>query len=314
MDSAFAFHRPFSAQFTLQNSLPGVTLPPDRRNPVDRKINSQIENARGLCHSKREVCSSEPKEPMQTLMNRPIEIFLLSFIFMWLATKIGAYFHDKRPDFDEAERDDYDIVLTATLTLLGLIIGFSFSMAVSRYDQRKNYEEAEANAIGTEYVRAQLLPTADAAHVQDLLRAYLDQRILYYNESRERDLLPINEKTAQIQDQLWSAVRGPASATPTVLSAVAIVGMNDVLNSQGYTQAAWWNRIPTAAWLLMFAIALCSNVMVGFGSRTRHRGLYLILPLVAAISFFLIADIDSPRGGTIRVRPQNLEALARSLK
>ena len=54
-------------------------------------------------------------------------------------------------------------VLAATLTLLGLIIGFSFSMAISRYDQRKNYEEAEANAIGTEYVRADLLPAADAA-------------------------------------------------------------------------------------------------------------------------------------------------------
>jgi hypothetical protein len=57
--------------------------------------------------------------------------------------------------------------------LLGLIIGFSFSMATSRYDQRKNYEEAEANAIGTEYVRADLLPAADAATVRTLLRKYL---------------------------------------------------------------------------------------------------------------------------------------------
>lgn len=250
---------------------------------------------------------------MQTLMNRPVEIFFLSFILMWLATQLGAYIHRKRPDLGEAERDDYNIVLTATLTLLGLIIGFSFSMAVSRYDQRKNYEEAEANAIGTEYVRADLLPTADATHVKDLLRAYLGQRILYYNATHERELPPIDDKTAHIQDELWSAVRGPASATPTAISAVAVTGMNDVLNSQGYTQAAWWNRIPSAAWLLMFAIALCSNVMVGFGSRTRHHGLFLILPVVAAISFFLIADIDSPRGGAIRVYPQNLEALAQSL-
>jgi hypothetical protein len=56
------------------------------------------------------------------------------------------------------------------LTLLGLIIGFSFSMAVNRYDQRKPYEQAEANAIGTEYVRADLLPVADAAKVHTLLR------------------------------------------------------------------------------------------------------------------------------------------------
>jgi hypothetical protein len=54
--------------------------------------------------------------------------------------------------------------------------------------------------------------------------------------------------------------------------------------------------------------------MIGFGAKARHRGLFLVLPLVAAISFFLIADIDSPRGGAIRVRPQNLEALAQQLQ
>jgi len=90
--------------------------------------------------------------------------------------------------------------------------------------------------------------------------------------------------------------------------------MNDVLNSHGYTQGAWWNRIPTAAWLMLFAIATFANVMIGFDARTRHRGMFLILPLVVAISFFLIADIDSPRGGAIRVRPQNLEALQQSLR
>jgi len=246
-------------------------------------------------------------------MNRPLVILLLSFFLMWLATRIGVYFHNRRPELSEGERDDYNLVLTSTLTLLGLIIGFTFSMAVSRYDQRKNYEEAEANAIGTEYVRAELLPATDVAHVKELLRAYLDQRILYYRTVRERDLSPINAKTAQLEDELWASVRGPAVATPNATGAIVVMGMNDVLNSQGYTQAAWWNRIPTAAWLLMFAIAFCANAMIGFGSRTRHRGLFLVLPLVVSVSFFLISDIDSPRGGTIRVRPQNLESLAQSL-
>lgn len=72
------------------------------------------------------------------------------------------------------------IVPGATLTLLGLVIGFVFSTAINRYDQRKNYEEAEANAIGTEFVRANLLPTADGAKVQELLKKYLVQRVLFY--------------------------------------------------------------------------------------------------------------------------------------
>jgi hypothetical protein len=251
---------------------------------------------------------------MQTIMNRPLIVFFLCFVLLWLATKIGTFFHARRPELQPDERDDFNVVLTATLTLLGLIIGFSFSMAVSRYDQRKNYEEAEANAIGTEYVRADLLPPTDAARIRDLLRAYLDQRIQNYRTNDERQLPPIDARTTDLQNQLWSAVRAPASATPNALTAVAVVGMNDVLNSQGYTQAAYWNRIPVAAWLLMFAIAICSNIMIGFGAKARHRGLFLVLPLVAAISFFLIADIDSPRGGAIRVRPQNLEALAQQLQ
>jgi hypothetical protein len=91
--------------------------------------------------------------------------------------------------------------------------------------------------------------------------------------------------------------------------------MNDVLNSQGYTQAAWWNRIPPAAWGMMAAIAICCNLLVGFGARQAkaERTLMLVLPLVVSISFFLIADIDSPRGGIIRVQPQNLVSFAQSL-
>ena len=75
-------------------------------------------------------------------------------------------------------------VLAATLRLLAATIGFSFSMANSRYNQRKDCEAAEANAIGTEYLRAELLPAADAAKVQGLLKNYLNQRILFYTTLR----------------------------------------------------------------------------------------------------------------------------------
>ena len=91
--------------------------------------------------------------------------------------------------------------------------------------------------------------------------------------------------------------------------------MNDVLNSQGYTQASYWNRIPTEAWGLMAAIAIGCNLLVGYGSRSAEAGfkLLLILPLIVSIAFTLIADIDSPRHGIILVRPQNLISLADSL-
>jgi hypothetical protein len=91
--------------------------------------------------------------------------------------------------------------------------------------------------------------------------------------------------------------------------------MNDVLNSGRYTQAAWLNRIPLAAWGLMLAIAICCNLLVGYGTRRgkARAVLLLVLPLIVSISFSLIANIDSPRGGLVRVHPQNLSGLSQSL-
>src|ERR1700751_1876072 len=110
------------------------------------------------------------------LMNYPVLVLAFTFVMLFFAPHVGDLLHRKALPLREDGREDFSVVLGATLTLLALLIGFSFSMAVSRYDQRKNYEEAEANAIGTEYVRADLLPAADAARVQDLLTKCLQQR------------------------------------------------------------------------------------------------------------------------------------------
>jgi hypothetical protein len=84
---------------------------------------------------------------------------------------------------------------------------------------------------------------------------------------------------------------------------------------QGWVQAVWWNRIPASAWLLMLAIGICSNFLFGYSTlepETRLRRLG-VLPLILAIAFFLIADIESPRHGAIRVVPENLVALSHDL-
>jgi hypothetical protein len=200
--------------------------------------------------------------------------------------------------------------------LLGLIIGFTFSMAIDRYDQRMVLEESEANAIGTEYLRADLLPSKTAEQTKDLLIQYLDQRILFYSKTNPEKVREIRQKTNDLQTEMWNVILPAARTQSTPTIALAVSGMNDVLNSQGYVQAAWWNRIPYTAWSLMVAIAICANILVGFGARNfrKNIGLFMIFPFVISISFFLIADIDSPRGGVIRIEPQNLIALKKSLK
>ena len=248
------------------------------------------------------------------LNNYPLLLLLVSGVVLWLAAQVGDTLRERVRPLKEDDRDDFGVVLSATLTLLGLLIGFSFSMAVSRYDQRKHYEEAEANAIGTEYVRADLLPAGDGARVRELLKKYTDQRVLFYTVRDQQRLVKVNADTAALQNELWSAVKPGATAQPTPVVALAVAGMNDVLNAQGYTQAAWWNRIPRAAWVLMSAIAICCSLLIGYGARHRDQRIFLILPIAVSIAFFLISDIDSPRGGAIRVLPQNLLSLSQSIR
>ena len=114
---------------------------------------------------------------MENLTRYPWLIFAATFVALWLASVTGSWLRRRNPSVEDEHHEDLGIILGATLTLLALIIGFSISMASSRYDQRKNLEEAEANAVGTEMLRADLLPPADAANVRGLLSAYLDQRI-----------------------------------------------------------------------------------------------------------------------------------------
>ena len=253
---------------------------------------------------------------MTTLMRHPLVVFALSFLVMWASAWTGTRLRQMRRIVDDAEREDLRTIQGAALTLLALLIGFTFSMSVGRYDQRKNYEEEEANAIGTEYVRADLLQAADAARLHQLLKAYADKRVLYYTTTDEHQLQQINTSTSALQHDLWSTIRSPVTAQPSPITALLASGMNDVLNSQGYTQAAWRNRIPTAAWLLMIIIAIACSAMVGYNTHQlagKFR-LVFILPAIVAVSFFLIADMESPRRGVIRVGPENLMEVANSMQ
>jgi hypothetical protein len=243
----------------------------------------------------------------------PLLILVVTLPIFLISGRIGDYFRARQRDLEDGSHGDFVFIVGGALTLLGLIIGFTFSMAVGRYDQRKNYEEEEANAIGTEYVRVDLLPAADAAKARALLRSYVDQRLLYYECRDEQQLRQINVQTARLQSEMWSTVAAFAAAQPTPVATLILAGMNDVLNSQGYTQAAWWNRIPLAAWALLMAISIFCNLLIGYGAHGRSAFLLLILPIALSISLFLIADIDGPRSGVIRVHPYNIESLAASL-
>lgn len=257
---------------------------------------------------------SDVASTMNVLLDYPIFLFVLMLVLLLLASYLGRFLGRVNPDPQGLEKDDFILILGGSLTLLGLIIGFTFSMAMSRYDQRKNLEEEEANAIGTEYLRLDILPATDAAKARAMLRDYLDRRIIYYT-SRDAELLrQTRTVTAQLQSSLWSAITPASTARPNAVSALVSSGMNDVLNSEGYTEAAWRNRVPVAAWILLGSIAIFCNLLFGYRAHAKSPVLFFVLPIALSTCFYLIADIDSPRGGGIRIHAKNLESLAESFR
>ena len=251
---------------------------------------------------------------MAGVLDYPFWIFAVSFVVLVVAARTGAYIERRWSPLRDQERREFRTVLAATLTLLGLLIGFSFSMAVSRYDQREDYEKLEANAIATEYLRAGLLPPAAAEKVKRLLKTYLDLRIGFYEASDKDVAARLSDDTLLVRNEMWVAVESVAAMQPTPIVALSASGMTDVRNAQGSAQAASWNRIPAAAWTLMMSIGIACCALVGYGGHGTRAWILLILPLVLSIAFFLIADVDTPRQGLIRVLPLNLINLSQSIR
>jgi hypothetical protein len=249
-----------------------------------------------------------------SLLDWPLILFFFIFGLLWLSIWAGGRIRIYTHRLPDSLREDFTVVLGSTLTLLGLIIGFTFSMATTRYDLRKSLEAAEANAIGTEYSRLDFLPAEQANQLRPLMRQYTDLRIQFYQARRGSAISGVNAKTDTIGEEMWGLVSRGAKTDPSALTSLAAAGMNEVLDSREFTQAAWWNRIPFSAWALMFLIAVLSNVLLGYGAQGRAFVLSMILPLAVGVCFFLIADIDSPIGGIIRVQPSNLSAVYQSIQ
>lgn len=249
-------------------------------------------------------------------VDRPALMFIVLLVLLVAAVAFGAIVLRRIVVLSDEERDDFNIVQTSTLTLLALLIGFSLSMAVNRYDTRKNLEENEANAIGTEYARADLAGTPVSAQMKDALLRYTQLRRNHYLTRDPQEIASNERKTADLQTELWHLATQVANEKPTPISAVIVTGMNDVLNSQDYSEAALINRIPIGAWVLMLLIAMFGCAVQGYGAKGKlRRGLLVvILPMTVSLSLTFIADIDSPRGGIIHVQPQNLTRLLQSLQ
>ncbi|KAF6706057.1 hypothetical protein G9387_06255 [Enterobacter hormaechei] len=207
------------------------------------------------------------------------------------------------------------IVPGAVLSLSGLLIGFAFSIAVNGFAAREQAQVREALSAGRAWQYAGLLPDPARQTARQFLTAWMNDRIHFFREGTSEGGRNWMQLAQDRQNRLWQLMEKEATATPTpaVMSALATVSELGV--SQQQTRAVWRRQIPDAAWCVLLLFALSASFLAGY-RHPRERGMKRVLlffPVLTALTLFMIAEIDIPGEGIIRVTPDDLEAMMSTL-
>jgi hypothetical protein len=242
----------------------------------------------------------------------PIWIFaVVSLAVLWAGILVGSWIGQNRRAVVESESKTLTVLEGALLTLFGLLIGFTFSMAVSRYDLRKSLAVQEANAVGTTWLRTGLLPEPQRTEEQNLLRAYVQQRLFYHKTFHKRhELQDTVEQTEKIRDSLWAIASNYASDHREPVTGLYLQSLNNAIDLAGERIAADENRIPPEAWFMLLFVGFVSTAVTGTKIGAHRWVLQLILPVVLAATLAMTLDLDSPRYGFIHISQANMEKVA----
>lgn len=242
---------------------------------------------------------------------RPAVFLLISLVVMWLGVVLGSRLRERRLKAIEDELKIITVLEGALLTLFGLLIGFTFSMAVSRYDLRKELVVQEANAVGKTWLRTALLGEPTRSVEQALLRQYLSARMEYVTAGSDWERVNESLKHAsELQARSWGLASNYATDHRDVTTSLFLSSLNESIDLAEERLAAEQNRIPGEAWWMLLFVGLAAMIMVGLDVRPTSRTLQLVLPLVLAAALFLTMDLDSPRYGLIKIDQPSFDRLA----
>jgi hypothetical protein len=207
-------------------------------------------------------------------------------------------------------------IQTAIFAVLGLLLAFIFAMAVSRFDARKQALVDETDAIGTAYLRVQLLPPGQQAAAAAVFRTYVDARLRSARPYWYQDVRLKNE-TNELQQQLWTQGTDAANQDPhAVTTSLYIQSLNDMFDAQSARDAVRLNELPTSAIYLLLALSILSvgtlGYRVGLGGRRSLVGAVL-LALVITLVVGIIIELDQPYQGFITISQQSLIELRQSM-
>jgi hypothetical protein len=202
----------------------------------------------------------------------------------------------------------------AMLALLGLLLAFTFGMAAARYDARRLAILEETNAIGTSYLRADLLDRDDTVQLQEELRRYVDVRLEFYGtgfDSRARS--EVEKHAAHVRGEMWSRAAAIGRQHPDAVSVgLFVASLNAVIDAAAKQAVVFDSHVPDSILFALFCTSVLSLAAVGYhGGQEQRRHVFLtaMLITVVVLTILLILDLDRPQRGLIRVSADSMVQL-----
>ncbi len=256
-------------------------------------------------------------ELMYGLNSVLIAVILLGTMLIGIELGTRAGMAAKR-NVDEAGRSQVNSIQASLLGVLALLLGFTFSLALQRYDARSNAVVEEANAIGTAYLRAQLLPESVRDDSLALFRDYVDSRLrtsaVSLDQVQERAELVAESN--RIANELWRLAVLAAEERPGATLNLYLQSLNETIDAFSARDAVLDRHVPEIVLMLLYLTFVLTGVLVGYASGiTGHRtsfATYILIVLIVMLVFIII-DLDRPRRGLIEVSQQNMLDLQASM-
>jgi hypothetical protein len=248
---------------------------------------------------------------MRFLLDQPLLLFMTICIALFASSVLGYRLaFSTRINEDSHHHEHITGLRDGLFVLLGLLLGFAVAIVLPRFDERRQLVIDEANAIGTTMLRAEILPEPQRGRTLELLRAYV---VVRYDFARETllDRPALNrqtQRTKALQGQLWQQIVAVTQENQTAVIAAYLQALNDMIDVAEKRLAAFENRVPNTVWII-FIVAIFQSFATGFSLTRRFWFSLVMTPLVIAVVMALLADLDSPRTGLIRVEQGSMERL-----
>ena len=247
-------------------------------------------------------------------------IAVVVIILLLLSIELGFRAARRAPaNLTDSAKAPVLAITGAILGLLALLLGFTFQMSLNRFNQRKELVLKESNAITTAYLRMRLLPEPDRTAVAGLLRAYVQNRLDFFNLREDPgQFQTVLSRSRELQQELWShAISAVQRDDREVTTGLFIESLNDVIDQHSNRISAMENHVPEPVLLLLVAVAIMSALALGFAcglQNSRHFFTTTMMALLITMVIIVNLDLDRPRRGLIRVGQESMIRLNESIK